>query len=99
MSEVCAFKRLTASGVIGDSGQPIDVAGYSVISGGTAAQPTFMNGTAATAPAVFVPGPITISQANVASLPLPVRFPSGCFVSFDANTTVVTVFYIQATSA
>ena len=99
MAEVCGFKVLAASGVAGDSGQPIDVAGYSVTSGASAAQPYFKNGTAVSAPTIFQAGPITASQANNLSLPLPVRFPAGCYVSFDANTTSVTVFYVQGLTA
>lgn len=90
----CGFQRLTASGVVSDSGKPILVAGYAIESGGTAAKPYFMNGTVQTSPVAFEPGPITISTGNVQSLPLPVMLPNGCYVSFDSNTTAVTVFYI-----
>lgn len=99
MAEICGFVVLAASGVVGDSGQAQDIAGYSVISGATAAQPYFKNGTAVASPTVFQAGPITASQANTVSIPLPVRFPNGCFVSFDANTSSVTVFYVQAKTA
>lgn len=90
----CGFQRLTTSGVVSDLGKPILVCGYGVESGGTAAFPAFNNGTASTSACVFRPGPITISSGNVVSLPLPVMFPLGCYVSFDGNTTAVTVFYI-----
>lgn len=90
----CGFQRITVSGVISDSGKPILIAGYCVESGATAAQPVFKNGTAVASPNVFTAGPIIVSQGNVLSLPLPVMFPLGCFVSFDANTTAVTAFYI-----
>jgi hypothetical protein len=95
----CTFVRLTTSGVVGDSGQPVDIAGYSVLSGATAAQPWFVNGTSTAGTYAFAAGPITISQANTVSIPSPVRFPKGCFVSFDANTTSVSVFYVQALTA
>jgi len=90
----CGFQRLTASGVVSDSGKPILIAGYAIESGGTAAKPYFMNGTVQTAAVAFQPGPITASNGNVQSLPLPVMLPSGCYVSFDGNTTAVTVFYV-----
>lgn len=99
MAEVCSFVVLSASGVAGDSGLAIDVCGYAVLSGATAAQPYFKNGTGVSSATVFRPGPITVSQGNVSSLPLPIRFPLGCYVSFDANTTSVTVFYLQALTA
>jgi len=97
MAEVCSFKRITTSGIVGDSGAPIDVAGYVVTSGGGgAAAPTFMNGTSASAPAAFTAANTATSTTTIQSIPLPVRLPLGCFVSFDANTSVVTAFFIQA---
>lgn len=100
MAEVCGYKRLTSSGTVGDAGRPIDIAGVSVLSGGTAAIPYFVNGAnnnAGTDVSFRVGG--TISTEVVSAIPLPVRLPAGCYVSFDANTTAVTVFYIQATTA
>ena len=95
---ICGFQVLAASGVVGDSGKPVDVHGVYVLSGGTAAQPFIKNGAAVSAPTVFIPGPMTISQGNLFQVAgsAGVRFPSGCYVSFDANTTTVTVFYCQA---
>ena len=77
----------------GDAGKPILIYGYGVESGATAAKPYFMNGTAQTSPVAFEPGPISVSTGNVISLPAPVCLPNGCYVSFDGNTTAVTVFY------
>lgn len=92
---VCGFQRLTSSGVVSDSGKPILVAGFGVLSGATAAIPYFRNGTGAASDTIaFRAGPVTASQANVVSIPMPVMLPGGCYVSFDANTTEVTVFYI-----
>lgn len=95
---ICSFQVLAASGVVGDSGKPIDIHGCYVLSGGTAAQPFFKNGAAVSAPTVFIPGPMTISQGNLFAPtgPSAVRFGSGLYVSFDANTTTVTVFFNQA---
>lgn len=98
----CGFQRLTTSGVISDSGKAILVMGFDVESGGTAAVPFLANGTAApTNPATcFALGGNLISQGNVQSLDTPVMFSGGCFVSFDPNTTAVTVFYaLQSISA
>jgi hypothetical protein len=93
---MCAPVRLTTSGDVSDAGKPVLICGYGVESGATAAQPVFRNGAyASTGAAVFTPGPITVSQGNVGQLAiLPVMFTTGCNVSFDANTTAVTVFYI-----
>lgn len=91
----CGFQRLTSSGVVSDSGKPILVAGFSILSGATAAVPYFRNGTGAgTDTIAFRGGPVTASVANVVSIPMPVMLPGGCYVSFDANTTEVTVFFI-----
>jgi len=92
----CGFTRLTASGTVSDAGKPVLICGYGVESGATAAQPYINNGGAlAGSTVIFRPGPITVSQGNV-NVPavLPVMFPNGCWVSFDANTTAVTMFYI-----
>ena len=91
----CGYVRLAASGVVGTSGVPVLIAGYSILSGATAAVPYFLSGTSATNTLAFRPGPCTVSVGNTISLPLPVMFPTGCYVSFDANTTEITVFYIQ----
>lgn len=94
--EVCTFTRLTSSGAVGDSGKPVDVFGWTVESGGTAAAPYLKNGTAVGSPAATGMGPNTISQANTMRAAVPIRFPLGCFVSFDSNTTAVTIFWNQA---
>lgn len=96
MADTCGYKVLDASGDVGVAGMPISIFGYAVESGATAAQPYFNNGIAASQSKVFIAGPITASQSNVNSCgSIGVRFPSGCYVSFDANTTAVTVFYRQ----
>ena len=93
------WKRLTASGVVGDSGKAQWIAGYSVESGaGGAAIPYFINGTGTTGTIVFRgSGGATSSGGTIQQVgQLPVSFYSGCYVSFDANTTAVSVFYTQA---
>src|SRR5690348_1348273 len=87
------FQRLTTSGVVSDSGKPILIYGYSVESGATATVVTLFDGTAASGTHAMKLGPTIVSQANVVSLPFPVMFPLGCYVSFDANTTAVTIMY------
>lgn len=87
------FQRVTTSGVISDSGKPILIYGYSVESGASATVVTLFDGVGATGTHAMKLGPVTVSQANVTSLPFPIMFPLGCYVSFDANTTAVTVFY------
>lgn len=89
---VCGKQRITTSGAISDSGKPILIAGYSLLSGATAAAPYFLDGTSSSTQAFRGQG--VASTASVVSIPMPVMFPTGCYVSFDANTTEVTVFYI-----
>lgn len=94
----CGFQRLTTSGVVSDSGKPILIAGFEVLSGATAAVPYFLNGAAGTA-AIAFRGDGSGSTAKTTAVNLPIMLPGGCYVSFDANTTEVTVFYIlQSTS-
>ena len=89
---VCGKLRLTGSGVISDSGKPILIAGYSLLSGATAATPYFLDGTPTST--IAFRGQGLASTGSVVSIPMPVMFPTGCYVSFDANTTEITVFYI-----
>ena len=90
---VCGYARLSTSGAVGDSGKPIAIAGYSVFSSSTAAVPYMLNGGASGALAWRLPG--TASIAVESSKPIPVMLPNGCYVSFDANTTEVSVYYYQ----
>ncbi|HEX9504278.1 MAG TPA: hypothetical protein VF974_08260 [Patescibacteria group bacterium] len=92
---VCGYTRITVSGIIGDSGKPIAVTGYSVLSGATAAVPYLRNGTgvAGDTQVCRLPGTANISVETVK--PLPTIIPSGCYISFDANTTEVTVYFYQ----
>ena len=99
-SEVVYFKRLAASGNVGDTGKAVDVVGYTISSGSTAAAPTFINGRSGGGGPVanalgWVDTAQTVSQENSKALAFPVRLDQGCYVSFDANTTALTVFYRQ----
>jgi hypothetical protein len=90
------FTKLTTSGVVGDVGKPVDVVGYSISSKAAAALPSFLNGSTQ-ANAVFGwadQGRVAASEQTI-GLAYRVRMPLGCWVSFDANTSNVTVFYQQ----
>ena len=97
VAEVAGWVRLAASGVVGDSGKAVDVIGYTIGSGSTAAQPYFINGTGTGAgnTLAWKDVALTVSAEGSKALAYPVRLAAGCYVSFDANTTVVTVFYRQ----
>jgi hypothetical protein len=45
---------------------------------------------------MFVPGPVVGEMMNIETFDTPVMFPTGCYVSFDANTLAVSVFYKQS---
>ena len=93
---VSGWTRLTSSAVIGDSGKPVAISGYTFESGGTVAQPYFINGTSASGTIVVRGGGgIASAAAPLQAVgQLPTTFASGCYVSFDANTTAVTVFWV-----
>lgn len=91
------WNRLTSSGNVSDSGVAIIIAGYNIESGaGGGASPYFLNGSAGTAPIAFR-GDSSQAQASTSrTIDLPalgIGLSSGCYVSFDANTAAVTVFY------
>lgn len=98
-AELVYFKRLSSSGVVGDSGLPVDVVGYTISSGGTAGVITIKNGTATTNTAAWADTAPTVSQENSKALAYPVRLNLGCYVSFDGNVTACTVFYRQVLTA
>ena len=50
VADVVGWVRLTTSGVVGDSGKPVDIVGYTIKSGGTAGVLSILNGAATTAP-------------------------------------------------
>ena len=94
-TEVTVAQRLASSGVIGDSGNAIDVVGYTIKSGATAALPYFINGTSASGTVAWQDQARAVSAEQSIGLAYAVRMNTGLFVSFDANTTAVTVFYRQ----
>ncbi len=96
--DVRYFSRITSSGVIGDSGKPIVIGGYVTEGDGTSVgSPFFLNGSAGTA-AIAFRGDNSQTVANgFRNNPTPnVMLDKGCYVSFDAHTAAVTVFYTEA---
>lgn len=94
----CAPQRITSSGVIGTSGNPTICYGYSVLSGGSGVgSPWFLNGGASGA-IILTADPSNGAASKERTIPLPVgtMFGSGIYVSFDGNTSAVTVFYTDA---
>lgn len=93
--ELAYFKRISASGIVGDSGKPITLMGYSIKSGSTAGVISVMNGTAQTSPIAWADTAPTVSQENVKALAYAIRLDAGCYVSFDSNVSAATIFYRQ----
>jgi hypothetical protein len=91
----CGYSRLTSSGAV-VSGKPLIFYGYSVLSGaGGVSKPWFIDGAAAGGTVVLTGDPSNGAASAERMMPLPVgtMFSSQCYVSFDANTTAVTIFY------
>lgn len=85
------YKVFTASGVFGDSGKAQAVYGVQLLSGGTAAVPCLYDGTSSLGTGSMpLQGTISVWTQNYPNAG--VTFPSGCFVSFDSNTTKVIVY-------
>jgi hypothetical protein len=98
---VSGFVRLTVSGVVGDSGKPQWISGYNFDSGGTIGNAYFVNGSSTVSAGNGIVckaggGVINTTSPQQTLGQLPVAFPLGCYVSFDANTTAISVFFVQA---
>jgi hypothetical protein len=98
MFELSSSKTITTSGVIGDSGQPQILYGFTVKSGGTAGVLTVKNGSSATGTAIFGPTG-TVNQEILFVFPIGTLLGSGIYASFDANVTGATVFFKQLLTA
>lgn len=94
----CGAQNVLASTAvaIGVSGKPTIVYGFSFKSGGTAGVVIFTDGTqAGGTERARITG--TINLGTVVSFgPYGKFFPSGCWLTVDANTTYVDVNYITA---
>jgi hypothetical protein len=88
----CGWTRLVSSGQVSDAGKPILITGYSLLSGSTASVPYFINGSATGT--IAFRGQGVASNGSNQAYTLPPMLSNGCYVSFDANTTEVTVFYV-----
>ena len=93
--DVASYQRITTSGLIGDSGKPIDIVGYSINSGATAGVATFRNGPTSGAAVAWADTAVTVSAERTITLAFPVRLNGGCYMSIDGNITALTVFYRQ----
>jgi hypothetical protein len=100
VAEVASWTRLTASGNVGDAAKAVDIIGYAIKSSGTAALPWFINGSSGGASNTLAwrdQGRVATGEQTITTA-YPIRLAGGCYVSFDANTTAVAVFYRQMLS-
>lgn len=91
------YKVFTSSGVFGDSGKAQAVYYVEMLSGGTAGVPCLYDGTSSLGTGVL-PLQGVISQWVQINPGVGATFPSGCFVSFDSNTSKVVVWGRQVLS-
>ena len=85
---------ITADGVVGTSGLPVRIFSIHIISG-TAAVVSLKTG-AATCGAIWVTETGTLNTGKTFNYgEQGLRFPAGCFVDVDANTTSVLVTYAK----
>jgi len=94
----CGYQRVTTSGTIGIASKPAICYGYSVLSGaGGVAQPWFIDGAATGGTIAFIADPSSgaASKERTITIPIGTTFSTQIYVSFDANTTAVTVFYTE----
>jgi hypothetical protein len=96
--EISVPKVLSASGIVGDSGQPQILYGYTIKSGATAGVLSIKNGTLATSSNV-ISTTGTISQEVLFTFPQGTALQNGLYASFDTNVTSATIFYRQYLTA
>lgn len=89
-----SYKKLTASGVVGDSGKAQCLYAYSFKSDGTAGVLNWFDGTSSLGTQVFDhSGTVNITVFGFPSVGL--LFPLGLYASFDTHVTQVTAWYRQ----
>ena len=87
--------RITASGVVGISGKPVTIYGYSFLSGGTAGVVILTLGTDGTGVEKHRQSG-TINVGTTVQLGAKGKyFPTGAYVTVDANTTYVDFDFVN----
>ncbi len=85
---------LATSAVVGTSGKPQALYGYTFKSGGTAGVLSFFDGVSSLGTIVFDDTGI-INKTKVVALAAGIVFPTGLAASFDGNVTTATFFVRQ----
>lgn len=84
----------TTDGVVGTSGTPKEIYGFTFLSGGGGVGTVAVHdGTGTSGPLVFT---LTGTASQATTIPiceLGVRFINGCYLNIDANITSVTTMY------
>lgn len=89
------YQRISADSVIGDSGNPIALYGWSLLSGATAGLVIFRNGTSGSGTEVMRDTGTINEEVQFSLGGVGVVFPDGLYVDIDANVTGIAVFYSQ----
>lgn len=88
--------RLTAAGVLGVSGKPVRVFGFTMRSGaGGPGSATLYNGTATSGTEKYKMVGNTDASADKVFASEGKHFPGGCYVDFDSDVTYVDFDYVQ----
>ena len=92
--ERVTYQSRSTDGVIGTSGTPKDIYGYSLFSsGGGGAVVDFHDGTSTGGTKAFSATGTTSQVVNINFGGVGVRLGSGCYLNVDANTQAITIFY------
>lgn len=84
---------------MGDSGKSVAITGITVTSGATLAVPYVRNGSGVAGDDIVFRADGTANRADTTAFNLPVMLPGGCYISFDANTTEVSVYYFMGSTS
>lgn len=94
MNLMIGSTRLTADGLVGTSGQPVQVYWVHLVSGGTASITSLNDGTSATDTA-FIQIDGKANESVTLNFAGGVRFPSGCFMNTDANISYCNIGFTE----
>ena len=87
--------RITASGVVGVSGKPVRVYGFTMRSNAEPGLVTLYNGTDDTGTEKYRMSGNTDASADKVFATEGKHFPGGCYVTLDANVVYVDFDYVQ----
>lgn len=87
--------RLTADGVVGQSGSPIRVFNVEMLNDSSVGELVLRNGTGASDTIFVKKNGVVVSDTDTYNWFGGIVFPSGCFFDKDTNTVAVVITYEQ----